>query len=61
MWTNKYMPSDRGWYLVKINGLKSALLWNDYNHFFAGVDGKTYNFNDIDSWLDDSRAGNDLK
>jgi hypothetical protein len=56
MWTNKYEPKEGGWFLTKVNGEKQILMWNSHNHFFADFAGKTYKFNQIDCWLDDSRA-----
>ena len=56
MWTNKYEPIESEWYLVKVNGKKEILMWNRHNKFFADFCGKTYKFNQIDCWLDDSKA-----
>lgn len=56
MWTNKYQPTIGDWYLAKIDGKKQILMWNDHNKFFADFAGKTYTFNQIDCWLDDSKA-----
>lgn len=56
MWINKYQPSVSDWYIVRIDGKKQVLMWNNHNHFFSDFAGKTYKFNEIDCWLDDSKS-----
>lgn len=53
MWTNKYEPKVGTWYLVKVDGKSTPMMWNDHNKFFADFCGKTYKFNQVDCWLDD--------
>ncbi len=60
MWTNKYQPTIGGWYIAKINGNKQILMWNEHNLFFADFCCKTYKFDQIDCWLDDSKASVDV-
>ena len=60
MWTNKYEPIIGDWYLVKVAGRKEILMWNEFNKFFAGFSGKTYVFDQIDCWLDDSKVSIDV-
>ena len=55
MWVNKYNPTEKGWYLVKINGVKDPLTWNVHNQFWCGLAGKTYKPDQIDCWLDDTK------
>lgn len=55
MWTNNYNPTEKGWYLVKINGKKDPLSWNIHNKFWSDFAGKTYRPDQIDCWLDDTK------
>ncbi len=54
MWTNLYEPEESDWYIVKLQGKRTVLMWNSRNKFWVGFDGRTYLFKDIDMWLDDS-------
>ena len=56
MWTNKYIPTERDWYIVKVNNKKQILMWNNHNKFFVDIVGKTYKFDQIECWLDDSKC-----
>ena len=49
-WETTKQPTQRDWYLCKVNGQKLPLLYNDKNNFWTGVDGKVYN--NVE-WLDD--------
>jgi hypothetical protein len=54
MWTELYEPTQSGWYVVKIEGKRTVMNWNSINKFWVDFAGKTYKFNEIDKWLDDS-------
>lgn len=54
MWTNKYEPIKSDWYIVKHQGKRTVMKWNNHNKFWCEFSGKTYKFNEIDEWLDDS-------
>jgi len=54
MWTNKYEPTNSEWYIVKLQGKRTIMMWNEHNKFWTDFAGKTYKFNQIDEWLDDS-------
>ena len=41
-WELEKLPTKRGWYLCKVNGEKTPLMWNLQNQFWTGIDGKTY-------------------
>lgn len=49
-WETVKQPTQRDWYLCKVNGQKLPLLYNVKNNFWTGVDGKVYN--NVE-WLDD--------
>ena len=54
MWVKNYSPSEKGWYLIKVNDVKIPALWNNANKFFVDITGKGYKVDVIDCWLDDS-------
>ena len=56
MWIKDYNPSERGWYIVKINGKALPMTFNIRNLFWCGMDGKTYQPNQIDCWLDHDKV-----
>lgn len=58
MWTKSYEPTESDWYIVKINGAKMPMMWNIHNKFFSDFAGKTYRFDEIECWLNDSATPN---
>lgn len=54
MWTKLYEPSETEWYIVKLQRKRTIMMWNAHNKFWCDFAGKTYKFNEIDEWLDDS-------
>lgn len=49
-WESNKQPTQRDWYLCKVNDQKLPLLYNVTNNFWVGVDGKVYN--NVE-WLDE--------
>ena len=60
MWTNKYFPIEKGWYMGKINGQIIPIMWNKPNSFWVDFTGKTYRPEEIEAWLDHFKAEDDL-
>lgn len=56
MWTNNYNPENGDWYIVKLNGKRMPMNWNNYNKFWCDFGGKTYKPEQIDCWLDDEKC-----
>lgn len=47
-------PTQKGWYIVKIDGERNTLSYNIHNNFWCDMSGKTYKANDSSiQWLDD--------
>ena len=56
MWVKDYSPTKSDWYIVVVDGKRFPAMYNDHNNFWCGQDGKTYKPNQIEKWLDDSKA-----
>ncbi len=47
-------PTKGDWYIVKVDGRRQPMMWNDYNKFWSSMAGKTYKPEEIDGWFDDA-------
>jgi hypothetical protein len=47
------LPSISMWFICLVEGAgRIPLKWNKHNQFWVGIDGKTYQPNQIQKWLD---------
>lgn len=56
MWVKNSNPNKGDWYIIMVEGKKFPAMYNEFNKFWCGQDGKTYKPEKIDMWLDDSKV-----